>query len=126
MNIWLIRRPLQVIRKNDLRLDAIDTNGRERLAMTLFATIPLSAFIFEDNNFLALALSHDLAMDGDPVYIGLADLDIFPIGKYKDIVEGDGCSDFTGELLTLEDITLLDLILLTACGNHCVHDSVLL
>jgi hypothetical protein len=77
------------VRKRELRLDAIDTNGRERLAMTLFTTIPLSAFVFEDKNFLALALGHDLAMNRYPVNFGLADLDIFSIGKYKDIVESD-------------------------------------
>jgi hypothetical protein len=72
-----------------LRLDAVDTNGRERLAMTLFAAIPFSAFVLENNNFLALALGHDLTVNRYPVYIGLADLDILAIGKYKDVVESD-------------------------------------
>jgi hypothetical protein len=77
------------VSEKELRLDAIDTNGRELLAMTLFAAIPLSAFVFENKNFLALALGHNLAMDRYPVYIGLADLDIFAIGKYKDVIESD-------------------------------------
>ena len=89
MDEQVIRQPLQVFRKKGLRLDTIDTNGRERLAMTLLAAIPLSAFVFENKDFLALALGHNLAMDRYPVYTGLADLDIFAIGKYKDIVESD-------------------------------------
>jgi hypothetical protein len=77
------------VSEKGLRLDTIDTNGRERLAMALFAAIPFSAFVFENKDFLALALGHNLAMDRYPVYTGLADLDIFAIGKYKDIVESD-------------------------------------
>jgi hypothetical protein len=77
------------VSEKELRLDTIDTNGRERLTMTLFAAIPFSAFEFENNDFLALALVHDLAVNRYPVNIGLADLDIFAIGKYKDIVESD-------------------------------------
>jgi hypothetical protein len=77
------------VSERDLRLDAVDANSRERLAMTLFAAIPFSAFVFENNNLLALALGHDLAVDRYPVYIGLADLDIFAVGKYKDLVESD-------------------------------------
>ena len=83
------RQPLQMFREKGLRLDTIDTNGRERLAMTLFAAIPFSAFVFENNDFLAFALGHDLAVDRYSVYIGLADLDILAIGKYKDLVEID-------------------------------------
>lgn len=83
------RQPLQMFREKGLRLDTIDTNGREGLAMALFAAIPFSAFVFENKDFLALALGHNLAMDRYPVYTGLADLDIFAIGKYKDIVESD-------------------------------------
>jgi hypothetical protein len=86
----MIRRPLQVFRKKELRLDTLDTNGRKRLAMTLFAAIALSAFVFEDKNFLALSLGHDLTVHRYPVYIGLADLDIFAVGKHKDVVESDG------------------------------------
>jgi hypothetical protein len=77
------------VSEKELRLDTIDTNGRERLAMTLFAAIPFSAFEFENNDFLALALVHDLAVNRYPVNIGLADLDIFAIGKYKDVIESD-------------------------------------
>jgi hypothetical protein len=83
------RQPLQMFREKGLRLDTIDTNGREQLAMSLFAAIPFSAFVLENKDFLALALGHNLAMDRYPVYTGLADLDIFAIGKYKDIVESD-------------------------------------
>jgi hypothetical protein len=66
---------------NVLRFDAVNANGRVRLAMPLFATIAFSAFILEDKNLLALALGHDLAVNRYPVYIGLADLDGLAVGK---------------------------------------------
>jgi hypothetical protein len=73
----------------ELSFDTVDANRRERLAMTLFATIPFSALIFENDDFLALALGHDLAVNRYSVYIGLTDLDILTIGKYKYLVESD-------------------------------------
>jgi hypothetical protein len=83
-----MRRPLQVLRGN-LRLDTVDAHSREQLAMTLLTAISFSAFKLENNNFLAFSLIHDLTVHRDPVYLGLADLDILAIGKYKDLVEGD-------------------------------------
>jgi hypothetical protein len=65
----------------ELRYDAINANSRELLAMPLLATIPFSAFVLEHYDFLAFALGHDQAMNRCPVNIGLADLDIFAIGK---------------------------------------------
>jgi hypothetical protein len=78
------------VSENELRLDTVDENSRERLAVTLFATIPFSAFVFENYDFLALALGHDLAVYRYPVDIGLTDLDILAVGKYKDLIESDG------------------------------------
>lgn len=109
-----------------LRLDTVDTYGRERLAMTQFATIPFSALEFENQYLLALALGYDLAVNRYPVYIGLTDLDIFAIGKYKDLIKSNRRTDISGKLFKPEDIAFLNLILFTACGNHCVHISVLL
>jgi hypothetical protein len=70
-------------------LDTIDANGRKRLAMTLFAAETFSAFVFENKDFLALALGHDLAVNRYALDIGPADLDILAIGKYKNLVESD-------------------------------------
>jgi hypothetical protein len=121
-----ISATLAGVSEKGLRFDTIDTNGRERLAMALFAAIPFSALVFENKNFPALALGHDLAMDRYPVYTGLADLDILAIRKYKDVVESDRRPDVAGDLLKPEDITFRNLILFTACGNHCIHVSALL
>jgi hypothetical protein len=120
------RLPLTDVADLKLRLDTVDTHGRERLAMTLLAAIPLAALVFENDNFFVFVLGDDLAVNGHAVYLGLADLDILAVGKYKDLVESDRRSDVTGELFNPEDVTLCDLVLLTACGNHCVHVSILL
>jgi hypothetical protein len=114
------------VSEKKLRLDAVYANCRECLAMTLFAAIPFSAFVFENNDFLALSLGHDLSVNRNPVYIGLADLDIITVGKYKDLIESDRRPDVTGEFFNPENVTFLYPILFTACGNHCVHVSALL
>jgi hypothetical protein len=78
--------------------DTLDADRRKGLTMTLFATIPFSAFVFENNNLLAFALGHDLAVNRYAVYGGLTDLDILAVGKYKDIVESDFGTDVSGKL----------------------------
>jgi hypothetical protein len=92
----VLRHPPRVFQKK-LSFDAVDAHSRKWLTMTLFAAIPFSALVLENNDLLAFALCHDLAVDGHAVYLGLADLDIFAIGKYKDFVESDRRSDITGD-----------------------------
>src|SRR5690606_26531605 len=103
-------------------LDGLDAQLREGLTVSLLAAVVLAALDLEDDDLLRAVLSHDLGHDLGARHVGLADLGGVA-ADHEDLVELDGATHVSRELLDTEAVALAHSVLLAARLDDCVHES---
>ena len=100
--------------------DALDFQARELPAMADGAVIAFPAAILERDDFLVLALLHDLACDGRPFDERTAMREIVAVAMKKNIGENGLPPGFTLEQIDIDNVALRDAMLSAACFDNCV------
>ena len=90
--------------------------------MTDFLLFVLLGLIFENINLLALAVFKNLCSNLGACICGRACYVAFA-GYRKNFTELNGCSFFCIELFNEDDVTLLNLLLLSARFDNCEHEK---
>ena len=88
--------------------------------MALLFAIILFGLILENDYLLALAMLQHLSFSANAFENGLADLNVFAFSQHQ-YVEIDVFADLVVELLDHDLTADLDLVLLTAGYDDCVH-----
>ena len=88
--------------------------------MTLFLAIILFGLILENNDLFALAVFENLCLCRNALNNGGADLNVFAVSHHQ-YVEIDVCTDLFIELFDHDLAANLNLVLLTAGYDDCVH-----
>ena len=105
--------------------DLVDADCGQLLAMSLFATIHLSALELENDYFRAFLLFYDGPGHRGTGNRRAAYLNGLPSDEQHS-VKIDLFTSIARQLLDLDQIARLDPILLTTCLNDCVQDTFLL
>ena len=90
--------------------------------MTDFLLFVLLGLIFENINLFALAVFKNLCSNFSTCNCGRACYEAFA-GNRKNLTELNGSSFFCIELFNEDDVTLLNLVLLSARFDNCEHEK---
>ena len=106
---------------NPSTLNVVDEDARVVLAVTLFPTVVLPALHLEhDDLAVAVMLYHGAGYSGT-IHDRAADFDVGSLAHEEYAVKIHLRPYIGSELFHLDDITLVDAILLTACFNDRIH-----
>ena len=89
--------------------------------MTDLGLFALLWLVSEYSHLLGLAVLDDLSCYGSAVNIWSANLDTVVSANYHYLIESNSVLSVYVQLLYENLITRLNLILLSACFNYCVH-----
>ena len=90
--------------------------------MALLASIIFTPFVFENDNFFAAFLIHDLGFNLGVGKIGGADGDIRALASKQHVGQRDGISNLACKLLHINGITKANAILPAPSYYNCVHE----
>lgn len=90
--------------------------------MAVFTAIVLTAFLFENDDLVALDLIDNFGFHAGARDSGGADFCGAGACDEQDFVQGDSVALFGVEQFDFKDIILLDSILLATGSNDCVHN----
>jgi len=89
--------------------------------MALALVIALLGLVLVNANLLALAVLHDLGLNGCAGDDGSTELGIFAIDESENFVKDDFLTSLNGKLFDEQRVAFVHAILLTASNDDCLH-----
>ena len=89
--------------------------------MTQLTGLTLLGLVGEDGDLLTLAVLQHIGGDGSTLHIGSADLQVRIVVQSDHLIEGDRGFLSNIQLLNVQNVAVLNLVLLAAGFDNCVH-----
>ena len=109
------------IRSADLQRDGVDLNFGKRLAVAVFLAIAFTAFLVENDHFIAFYVAQNAGFDAGAAEQRRTDGNFTLILDEVYGVEGNRISFIRCQPVDEDLLTFLNFELLTGNGNNCEH-----
>ena len=110
-----------LLTETGLRLDGFDFDLGERLAVAVFLAIALTAFLLENDHFVAFHVLEHAGVDAGALHVGSTDGYVGAVVDKMYGVEGNGVTHTGCQPVDEDRLTFLNFELLTGDGNDCEH-----
>jgi hypothetical protein len=104
-------------------MDACDPKFGETLTMSLGAAVILAALFLKNHDRTSPALVNDFSGDLGALDQGLPDDQALVAMDEPHIAQFHGATHIAGKTFHLNEGSILDPVLLAACFDYCIHES---
>lgn len=101
--------------------DGVDLDFGERLAVAIFHAVAFTAFLFEDDNFVALQVCDNAGFYAGAADVRCADGNFISVGQEMNVAKCEGIALLRCQPVDEDLLTFLNFKLLTGDGNNCEH-----